>query len=92
MTPAEFKEWRTNLGLNQDEAAKALGISRGSVLNYERGSRREDGRPAEIPPSIVRACDSVSIEIAADRDDPALVTGLLRERVLRIADALRPKP
>lgn len=53
MTPDEFKAWRQAAGFSQTEAAEALGISRGSVENYERGSRREDARPVEIPGSIV---------------------------------------
>jgi transcriptional regulator with XRE-family HTH domain len=52
MTPEEFKAWRQAVGFSQTEAAEALGISRGSVENYERGSRREDARPVEIPGSI----------------------------------------
>ncbi|RWF41603.1 MAG: XRE family transcriptional regulator [Mesorhizobium sp.] len=52
MTPEEFKAWRLASGFSQTEAAEALGISRGSVENYERGSRREDARPVEIPGSI----------------------------------------
>ena len=85
-------EWRSRLGLSQDEASKALGISRSSVLNYECGSRREDDRPTEIPQCFVRACDAGSLEITADRGDPFLVSGTLRNRVLGIADALQSRP
>ena len=52
MTPDDFKAWRKSMDWSQGEAADALGISRGSVENYERGSRREDGRPVEIPGSV----------------------------------------
>lgn len=59
MTPEEFKEWRANLGYSQHQAADALGVSRGSIENYERGSRREDARPVEIPRTVEFACYAI---------------------------------
>ncbi|ESX13514.1 MULTISPECIES: helix-turn-helix transcriptional regulator [unclassified Mesorhizobium] len=53
MTPEEFKAWRQSSGFSQTEAAEALGVSRGSIENYERGTRREDGRPVLIPGSVL---------------------------------------
>ncbi|ESX06781.1 hypothetical protein X769_09005 [Mesorhizobium sp. LSJC268A00] len=61
MTPEEFKAWRSDLGFSQQQAADALGISRGSVENYERGERREDNRPVEIPRSIGLACQALAL-------------------------------
>ncbi|MER9691976.1 helix-turn-helix domain-containing protein [Mesorhizobium sp. M0179] len=52
MTPEEFKALRTTMGLSQSQAAEALGVSRGSVENYERGKRREDERAVEIPKTV----------------------------------------
>jgi len=46
--------------MSQREAAEALGISMSSVQLYERGSRREDGRPVEIPKTVALACSAVS--------------------------------
>ncbi len=59
MTPEQFKDWRTRLGLSQSAAAEALGISRQSVENYERGRRREDERPVVIPTPVALACAAV---------------------------------
>lgn len=56
MTAEDFKAWRKAMNLSQVEAAQALGLSRGSVENYERGSRLGDGRPVLIPRSISLAC------------------------------------
>lgn len=55
MTPEEFKAWRLQCDFSQTEAAEALGVSRGSIENYERGTRREDARPVEIPGSVIAA-------------------------------------
>jgi transcriptional regulator with XRE-family HTH domain len=60
MTPQSFRAWRKGLGMSQREAAEALGISMSSVQLYERGSRREDGRPVEIPKTVALACSAVS--------------------------------
>lgn len=56
MTPDQFKSWRSEMGLTQDEAAEALGVSKGTVRNYENGARREDGRVVMIPKTVALAC------------------------------------
>lgn len=56
MTNEDFKVWRTLMGFTQAGAAAALGVSKPTIENYERGSRREDGRPVEIPKHIALAC------------------------------------
>lgn len=66
MTPDDFKGWRRNLGLTQSQAAAALGLSLGSIENYERGARREDGRPVAIPRTVELACFAVSHALAND--------------------------
>jgi len=72
MTPDEFKAWRKGTGLSQQEVADFLGVSRGSIENYERGHRREDNRPVEIPASISRLVTMTAylakeMEITRDR-------------------------
>lgn len=56
MSPDDFKAWRTTMGLSQQAAADALGISKGSVELYEAGKRRDDGRPVVIPKTVALAC------------------------------------
>lgn len=56
MTPDSFKEWRTTMGFTQARAAEALGMSKPTIGNYERGARREDGRPVIIPKHVALAC------------------------------------
>lgn len=91
MTPDDFKAWRLALGFSQQEAADRLGISRGSVENYERGHRREDRRPVEIPLTVDRSCQVVALEEAAARGDVNLLTGEQRARVLRLGEMLRAR-
>lgn len=54
-----FKAWRKALGLTQAEAADALGISKPTVENYERGVRRDTGGAVEIPKHIALACAAI---------------------------------
>ncbi|MBB2964668.1 helix-turn-helix domain-containing protein [Methylobacterium sp. R2-1] len=91
MTPDDFKAWRLALGFSQQEAADRLGVSRGSVENYERGHRREDHRPVEIPLPIERSCQAVALEEADKRGDVKLLTGELKARVLRMSELLRER-
>ncbi|MCM2293049.1 helix-turn-helix transcriptional regulator [Allorhizobium sp. BGMRC 0089] len=62
------------MNLTQTQAAERLGISRGTVENYERGSRREDDRPVIIPLSIALACSALVMGLkpytASERFDP----------------------
>ncbi|MBX3537324.1 MAG: helix-turn-helix domain-containing protein [Chelatococcus sp.] len=69
MTPEQFKAWRKHLKLSQPEAAAVLGISPGSVFNYEKGARSEDGRPVLIPKTVELACAAVALGIR-DYDGP----------------------
>lgn len=82
MTPDEFKAWRKAMGWSQAEMADALGLSRGSIENYERGSRREDGRPVEIP-GVVVAAMFVQEHIAREERQLAFLEGLGGEGIYR---------
>jgi transcriptional regulator with XRE-family HTH domain len=62
MTPAQFKKWREHMGLSQREAADLLGLSIGSVQNYEAGERRE-GRPVAIPKTVELSCAALALGI-----------------------------
>jgi DNA-binding XRE family transcriptional regulator len=59
MTADEFKNWRNAMGYSQAKAADALGLSKPSVENYERGTRREDDRPVAIPLIVSIACTAL---------------------------------
>jgi transcriptional regulator with XRE-family HTH domain len=66
MTSEQFKQWRERMRMSQQEAADALGISKGSVVNYENGSRREDERPVTIPRAVEFACAALTFGIDPD--------------------------
>ncbi|MBS9476225.1 helix-turn-helix domain-containing protein [Ancylobacter radicis] len=59
MSPDDFKAWREAMGMSQTAAAKALGISKGSIELYEAGKRRDDGRPVIIPLTVALACSAL---------------------------------
>lgn len=63
MTNAQFKAWRKHMGFTMAEAAKALGISPGSVELYERGARRDNSRPVVIPRPVELACAALALGI-----------------------------
>ena len=52
MTGKELYDWRRNRGWSRDHAAAVIGVSASTLRNYEDGTRREDGRPVEIPKPI----------------------------------------
>ncbi|WP_454917441.1 helix-turn-helix domain-containing protein [Xanthobacter sediminis] len=54
-----FKTWRKVMGLTQAQAAEALGVSKPTIENYERGIRRDNGAPVEIPLHIALACAAI---------------------------------
>ncbi len=49
MTKQEFREWREQFGLTQDEIAKRFGVSRNTVQNWEYG-------PSALPGTLGDAC------------------------------------
>ncbi len=83
MTPAEFKSWRKAMGYTQKDAAAALGISVSSVELYERGSRRDDDRPVDIPRRVELACEALRQGNALERETEE--TALLAPDVVRAA-------
>lgn len=56
MTPDAFLAWRQRLGLTQTAAAKALGLSRSALINYEHGVR-------PVPKPVALACAAVALGI-----------------------------
>ena len=49
LTGAMIKGLREKLGISQVEASEILGISEGSILNYERERRPDKEDPVKIP-------------------------------------------
>ena len=56
MTPADFKDWRNQMGFSIVAAEKALGLSKSTIDLYEAGKRRDTGAPVEIPHTVALAC------------------------------------
>lgn len=55
MTPDEFKNWRTRLGMTQEAAGNALGATKRAVQMWEAGDR-------PISLSIERTCKLLEME------------------------------
>ncbi len=53
MTGADFAAWRARLGMNKTSAAKALDLSRNSIIAYETGR-------APIPRHVALACTAIA--------------------------------
>lgn len=85
MTPDDFKAWRMTVGLSQQAAADALGISKGSVELYEAGKRRDDGRPVAIPKTVALACAALYHKLqpwgANDSREVTAVEKILRAKL-----------
>ncbi|MGH0004087.1 helix-turn-helix domain-containing protein [Pseudovibrio ascidiaceicola] len=66
MTPEQFKKWRKGMGYkSRDAAAEALGVSAGTIANYETGVRRDDPeRVVEIPRTVILACAALEAGIS----------------------------
>lgn len=60
MTGPEFRSWRKSLGMTQQRAAEALGISVSQIIDYEAGTKRGTDRPAPIPRVVELACAAIS--------------------------------
>jgi len=64
VTNEEFKKWRKELGYSQADAAEALGLSKGSIENYERGYRLDNQSTVYIPRVVELACKAVMARLA----------------------------
>jgi transcriptional regulator with XRE-family HTH domain len=61
MNGSDLVSWRKNLKLTQQEAAEKLGISRGTLADYERGIRRSDNKNIDVPKAIELACQAIKL-------------------------------
>lgn len=55
MTSSQLKCWRARLKLSQSEAAKVLGCSKMSIVNWEGGRK--------IPDYIAWACTAIALDL-----------------------------
>jgi DNA-binding XRE family transcriptional regulator len=88
VTGGEFRRWRKAWKLTQAQAADALGITRETVGNWEKGVRREDGRPAPIPYSVELACEALTQRFARELGIQAL--GLDPHKTLSAGNLVEP--
>lgn len=49
LTGKILRDWRVNRSLSQADLAEKLGISEGSIRNYESESRPDKKEPVQIP-------------------------------------------
>jgi transcriptional regulator with XRE-family HTH domain len=68
------------MGLSQQAAADLLGISKSSIELYERGTRRDDGRPALIPITVDLACKYLEQQVRLRRQLDMLESGKMTTR------------
>ena len=61
MKPSEFKKWRKDCGLTQEQAAKKLGLKKRAIQYYETGKR--DGKDFKIPKTTELACYAISLGV-----------------------------
>jgi DNA-binding XRE family transcriptional regulator len=52
-SPLSFAAWRARLGFSKSEAARRLGLSRNSIIDYEAGKAR-------IPVHVALACAALA--------------------------------
>lgn len=66
MTPAELFTWRADLGLTQQAAASALGVTLTTYQQMERGASYATGKPMAIDRRTALACASIRAGIAPE--------------------------
>jgi transcriptional regulator with XRE-family HTH domain len=71
-----LKEERTRLGLSQTALAETLGVTKGTVINYERPS----GRGTPIPADLLSACARLGMDVQY------ILTGVPSTNLNRVAE------
>ena len=75
-SPARLRAERHRLGLTQIALAKALGITKWTVINYERTG----GRGTPIPADLLAACSRMGMDVQY------IVTGVSSSNLNRVAE------
>jgi DNA-binding XRE family transcriptional regulator len=70
MKPEDFKKWRTKMEWSQTEAANQLGVTRQTIVNYERGhTSGKEEKHISIPRYIELACAALAANISGYQPD-----------------------
>jgi transcriptional regulator with XRE-family HTH domain len=75
-SPGRLKEERTRLGLSQSALAESLGVTKWTVINYERPS----GRGTPIPADSLSACARLGMDVQY------ILTGVPSANLNRVAE------
>lgn len=59
MTNEQLKAWRTDMGLTQQAAADALGVTLATFQQWERGTSFATGKPVKIDRRTALACAAI---------------------------------
>jgi predicted transcriptional regulator len=73
MTARDFAAWRKRMKYSYTEAAAALGLSRRTIIFYEKGEKPVPGDPAKvtdivIPRAVALACAALAAGLTAIGD------------------------
>lgn len=60
MTPDQFKAWMATQNLAKPGAARALGVSEGTVADWMRGTSRTTGKPVAPDRRTALACAALA--------------------------------
>jgi DNA-binding XRE family transcriptional regulator len=68
MKPSEFKAWRKDCKLTQEQAAKKLGLKKRTIQYYEKGKQyyekgKRDGKDFKIPKTTELACYAITVGV-----------------------------
>lgn len=74
--PARLKAERTRLGLSQVALGRALGVTKWTVINYERAG----GRGTPIPADLLSACSKLGMDVQY------IITGVASSNLNRVAE------
>ncbi len=75
-SPALLKEERVRLGLSQMALAEALGVTKWTVINYEKAG----GRGTPIPADLLSACARLGMDVQY------ILTGVRSSNLNRVAE------
>lgn len=69
MTPEDFKAWMATQNLAKPGAARALGVSEGTIADWMRGTSRTTGKPVAPDRRTALACAALAAGLDEWRPD-----------------------